>query len=47
MIFKNSEGTRITIPYHSKETLHPKIIKSIIIDCKLNAEGFKKLLVIF
>jgi len=47
MIFKNNDGTRITVPYHSKQNLHPRIIKSIINDCKLSVEEFTKLLVLF
>lgn len=27
MIYKNFEGRRITIPFHSGKILHPKIIK--------------------
>jgi len=29
-IYKNTEGHRITIPYHSGKELHPKIIKNIL-----------------
>ena len=43
-IYKNNEGTRITVPYHSGKTLHPKLLKSILRDIKLSVEGFKKLL---
>jgi len=34
-IYKNSEGKRLTIPYHSGKILHPKLLKSIIKDCNL------------
>jgi len=40
MIFKNDKGVRITVPYHSGNILHPKIIKSIIIDAELTEEDF-------
>lgn len=39
-IFKNEEGTRITIPYHSGKILHPKILKSILKDADLTADEF-------
>ncbi|MGB3944891.1 MAG: type II toxin-antitoxin system HicA family toxin [Methanothrix sp.] len=39
-IYKNYEGTRITIPYHSGKTLHPKILKSILKDADLTADEF-------
>ena len=39
-IFKNDEGTRITIPYHSGKILHPKILKSILKDADLTADEF-------
>ncbi len=43
-IFKNEEGTRITIPYHSKKILHPKILKSILKDADLTADEFRDLM---
>jgi len=43
-IFKNSKGTRITVPYHSGKILHPKLLKSILKDIELSIEEFKKLL---
>lgn len=39
-IFKNDEGTRITIPYHSGKILHPKILKSILKDADLTTDKF-------
>jgi len=27
-IYKNSEGKRVTVPYHSKKILHPKVLKT-------------------
>jgi len=35
MIYKNSANKRITVPFHGKKILHPKIIKSIFIDAEL------------
>jgi len=35
-IFRNPEGTRITVPYHSGKILHPKLLKSILEDAGLS-----------
>ena len=43
-IYKNSEGTRVTVPYHSGKILHPKLLKSILRDIELSVDEFKKLL---
>jgi predicted RNA binding protein YcfA (HicA-like mRNA interferase family) len=43
-IFKNAEGRRVTIPYHSGKTLHPKVLKSILKDADLTKKEFKELL---
>ena len=43
-IYKNKEGKRVTIPYHSGEVLHPKVLKSILRDADLTIEKFKELL---
>ena len=42
-IFKNNEGKRVTIPYHTGKTLHPKILSSILQDSGLTAERFHEL----
>ena len=42
-IFKNSEGKRITIPFHTGKTLHPKILSSILKDTGLTIERFHEL----
>jgi predicted RNA binding protein YcfA (HicA-like mRNA interferase family) len=39
-IFRNPEGTRITLPFHSGKILHPKIVKSIMEDAGLSVEDF-------
>jgi len=44
MIFKNSSGKRATVPYHSRKTLHPKVLKSILRDAELSDEDLEKLL---
>ena len=43
-IYKNNEGVRVTVPYHSGKILHPKLLKSILRDIELSIEEFKKLL---
>jgi predicted RNA binding protein YcfA (HicA-like mRNA interferase family) len=43
-IYKNKEGIRITVPYHSGRILHPKIIQSILKDADLTIERFKELI---
>lgn len=43
-IYKNKEGKRATIPYHSGKILHPKTLKSILRDANLTIEEFNKLL---
>jgi predicted RNA binding protein YcfA (HicA-like mRNA interferase family) len=41
-IYKNEEGRRATVPYHSGKILHPKILSSILRDADLNVEKFKE-----
>jgi predicted RNA binding protein YcfA (HicA-like mRNA interferase family) len=41
MIYKKGEQ-RITIPYHSGQTLHPKVLKSIIKDSGIPEPEFLK-----
>jgi predicted RNA binding protein YcfA (HicA-like mRNA interferase family) len=43
-IYKNKEGRRATIPYHSGKILHTKVLASIIRDADLTVEKFKELL---
>ena len=37
-IYRNSENIRVTVPYHSGEISHPKIIRQILTDVELNPE---------
>lgn len=37
-IYKNVEGLRATVPYHSGKELHPKIIKNILRDADMTVE---------
>jgi len=43
-IYKNREGRRVTVSYHSGKILHPKVLKSIMRDSDLTIEEFKDLL---
>jgi predicted RNA binding protein YcfA (HicA-like mRNA interferase family) len=43
-IYKNTEGKRVTVPYHSGKTLHPKVLRSILRDADLTVERFKELM---
>jgi predicted RNA binding protein YcfA (HicA-like mRNA interferase family) len=43
-IFKNTGGRRVTVPFHSGKTLHPKVLKSILKDADLTLDEFKELI---
>ena len=43
-IYKNSEGRRATVPFHSGKILHPKVLKSILNEADLSVEELKKYL---
>lgn len=43
-IYKNERGKRVTVPYHSGDILHPKLLKSILSDADLTAEKLKDLM---
>lgn len=43
-IYKNKKSRRITVPFHSNKTLHPKILKSIIKDAEISVKELKNLL---
>lgn len=43
-IYKNSEGRRATVPFHSGKILHPKVLKSIMNEADLGIDELKKLL---
>ena len=43
-IYKNKEGKRTTVPYHSGKILHPKTLKSILQDAELTINKFIELL---
>ena len=43
-IYKNMEGKRVTVSYHSGKILHPKVLRSILRDADLTIEKFKELM---
>ena len=43
-IYKDSGGTRITVPYHSGKIIHPKIMRNILNDADLTISEFKDML---
>jgi predicted RNA binding protein YcfA (HicA-like mRNA interferase family) len=43
-IYKNAEGKRVTVPYHARRVLHPKVLKSILRDGEITVKRFKGLL---
>ena len=40
-IYRNNEGKRVTIPYHSGKILHPKVLKSIMRDAEISMDEIK------
>jgi predicted RNA binding protein YcfA (HicA-like mRNA interferase family) len=44
IIYKNAEGKRATVPFHTPKILHPKVLKSILRDAGLTVEELSKLL---
>ncbi len=43
-IYKNREGKRVTVPYHSGKILHPKVLRNILRDADLIVKRFKELM---
>ncbi|MFH1956707.1 MAG: type II toxin-antitoxin system HicA family toxin [Patescibacteria group bacterium] len=43
-IYKNPEGKRVTVPFHSGKVLHPKVLKSILKDADISIANLKELL---
>jgi predicted RNA binding protein YcfA (HicA-like mRNA interferase family) len=44
MIYKNAAGRRVTVPFHARKTLHPKLLTSILRDAGISAEDLAQLL---
>ena len=40
-IFRNEEGKRATVPFHSGRILHPKILRSVLREANLTMEEFQ------
>jgi len=40
MIFRDERGVRVTVPFHAKRALHPKILKAIMRDAGIKPEEF-------
>lgn len=43
-IYRDPQGKRATIPYHSGKVLHPKVLLSILRDAGLTVEAFIELM---
>lgn len=43
-IYRNREGKRVTVPYHSNKILHPKVLKNIMRDAEISIEELRKCL---
>ena len=43
-IYRNAAGRRVTVPFHASETLHPKLLKSILRDADLSSDALTILL---
>lgn len=43
-IYKNQEGKRVTVPFHARKIIHPRVLKSILRDAGLTVERFQELL---
>lgn len=43
-IFKNQQGRRVTVSFHSGQVLHPKILKSILRDAAWSLDQFLEFL---
>ena len=43
-IYRDKQGKRVTIPFHGSKVLHPKTLKSILVDAEINTEELTKLL---
>jgi predicted RNA binding protein YcfA (HicA-like mRNA interferase family) len=43
-IYRNREGKRVTVPYHSGKILHSKVLKNILEDADLTVSEFKRLM---
>jgi len=40
-ILRNTEGKRVTVPYHTSQILHPKLLQSILRDADLSVDELR------
>jgi len=40
-IYKNGDGKRFTVPFHSKQILHPKILKNVMKDAGISEDELR------
>ena len=38
------DKTRVTLPYHARKILHPKLVASVLRDANISAEELRKVL---
>ena len=43
-IYRDNKGRRVTVPFHAGKILHPKTLKSILRDAKMEVEELRQLL---
>jgi predicted RNA binding protein YcfA (HicA-like mRNA interferase family) len=41
-ILRNAEGKRVTVPYHTGQILHPKLLQSILRDADLSVDELRE-----
>jgi len=41
-IYKNRAGRRVTVPFHGRKILHPKVLKSICDDMGVTIEALRE-----
>ena len=41
-IYKNGMGKRVTVPFHGRKILHPKVLRSIMVDADVAIEKLKE-----
>jgi len=41
-ILRNAEGKRVTVPYHTGQILHPKLLQRILRDADLSGDEWRE-----
>ena len=44
MIFKHADGRWLTLPFHSRKILHPKLVAAVLKDAGLSYDDLRNLL---